>query len=194
MDNFISILRDSNSPEELENLKIQLFRENVRIKTDKADLDDFKDQIAKEKAELEELKKEIESKKAQFEKEVEEINRTIESNRKKLENDLIFFNKKQMMLESGFKQLDVDRQRLNREKEDFKRIRQSNPVRRSVPQLEYRQGIFFKGITTEKALRKRYKDLIKVFHPDNFSGDTDTLQNINREYEVLLHDMMMNNN
>ena len=60
MDNFISILRDSNSPEELEELKVQLFRENVRIKTDKADLEDLKETISKEKKELEDLRIELE--------------------------------------------------------------------------------------------------------------------------------------
>lgn len=193
MDNFISILRDANSPEELEALKLQLFRENVRIKTDKADLEDLKDEISREKLELDELKSQLEKSKKQFDKEVSEINSTIESNRKKLENDIIFLNKKQMVLENGFKQLDVDRQRLNNEKSEFKKLKESQVnIRRNIPVLEYRQGIFFKGITNEKALKKRYKDLIKVFHPDNISGDTDTLQNINREYETLLHDLNMN--
>ncbi len=191
MDNFISILRDSNSPNELEDLKVQLFRENVRIKTDKADLEDLCDAIAKEKSELEELKAELEKSRVQFDKEVEEINKSIEGSRKKLENDLIFLNKKQAVLESGFKQLDTDRQRLNREKEEFANFKEKNSQIRRVPTLEYRQGIFFKGITTEKGLKKRYKDLIKVFHPDNVSGDTYTLQNINREYETLLHDLQI---
>ena len=191
MDNFISILRDSNSPKELEDLKVQLFRENVRIKTDKADLEDLRDAIAKEKSELEELKAELEKSRVQFDKEVEEINKSIEGSRKKLENDLIFLNKKQAVLESGFKQLDTDRQRLNREKEEFANFKEKNSQIRRVPALEYRQGIFFKGITTEKGLKKRYKDLIKVFHPDNVSGDTYTLQNINREYETLLHDLQI---
>ncbi len=191
MDNFISILRDSNSPKELEDLKVQLFRENVRIKTDKADLEDLRDAIAKEKSELEELKAELEKSRVQFDKEVEEINKSIEGSRKKLENDLIFLNKKQAVLESGFKQLDTDRQRLNREKEEFANFKEKNSQIRRVPTLEYRQGIFFKGITTEKGLKKRYKDLIKVFHPDNVSGDTYTLQNINREYETLLHDLQI---
>ena len=98
-----------------------------------------------------------------------------------------------MVLENGFKQLDVDRQRLNNEKSEFRKLKESQVnIRRNIPVLEYRQGIFFKGITNEKALKKRYKDLIKVFHPDNISGDTDTLQNINREYETLLHDLNMN--
>lgn len=193
MDNFISILRDANSPEELENLKVQLFRENVRIKTDRADLEDLKVEISREKNELDELRNELEKSRKQFDKEVSEINTTIESNRKKLENDLVFLNKKQMVLENGFKQLDVDRQRLNNEKTEFRKIKDNQVnARRNIPVLEYRQGIFFKGITNEKALKKRYKDLIKVFHPDNVSGDTDTLQNINREYETLLHDINMN--
>ncbi len=191
MDNFISILRDSNSPKELEDLKVQLFRENVRIKTDKADLEDLRELVAKEKSELEELKAELEKSRVQFDKEVEEINKSIEGSRKKLENDLIFLNKKQAVLESGFKQLDTDRQRLNREKEEFANFKEKNSQIRRVPTLEYRQGIFFKGITTEKGLKKRYKDLIKVFHPDNVSGDTYTLQNINREYETLLHDLQI---
>lgn len=191
MDNFISILRDSNSPKELEDLKVQLFRENVRIKTDKADLEDLRELVAKEKSELEELKAELEKSRIQFDKEVEEINKSIEGSRKKLENDLIFLNKKQAVLESGFKQLDTDRQRLNREKEEFANFKEKNSQIRKVPTLEYRQGIFFKGITTEKGLKKRYKDLIKVFHPDNVSGDTYTLQNINREYETLLHDLQI---
>ena len=45
MDNFIAILRDSNSPEELEELKVKLFRENVRVKTVKSDLEDMKIRI-----------------------------------------------------------------------------------------------------------------------------------------------------
>ena len=37
----------------------------------------------------------------------------------------------------------------------------------------------------ELALKKRYKDLIKIYHPDNLDGDTGTIQEINREYERL---------
>ncbi len=34
-------------------------------------------------------------------------------------------------------------------------------------------------------LKKRYKDLTKIFHPDNVAGDTEVIQRINREYERL---------
>ena len=199
MDNFIAILRDSNSPEELEELKVKLFRENVRVKTDKTDIEDMKIRIDQEKNELEEEKKKIEElreslekDRKQFEKEVEDVNKALEESRKKLEYDEAFLSKKQMVIESGFKQLDADRQRLHQEKEEFRKLRERVPVQRRAPVLEYRQGIFFKGVTDEKGLKKRYKDLIKVFHPDNFNGDNVTLQNINREYETLLHDLEMN--
>lgn len=199
MDNFIAILRDSNSPEELEELKVKLFRENVRVKTDKSDIEDMKMRIDQEKNELEEEKKKIEElreslekDKKQFEKEVEDVNKALEESRKKLEYDEAFLSKKQMVIESGFKQLDADRQRLHQEKEEFRKLRERVPVQRHAPVLEYRQGIFFKGVTDERGLKKRYKDLIKVFHPDNFNGDNVTLQNINREYETLLHDLEMN--
>lgn len=199
MDNFIAILRDSNSPEELEELKVKLFRENVRVKTDKSDIEDMKMRIDQEKNELEEEKKKIEElreslekDRKQFEKEVEDVNKALEESRKKLEYDEAFLSKKQMVIESGFKQLDADRQRLHQEKEEFRKLRERVPVQRHAPVLEYRQGIFFKGITDERGLKKRYKDLIKVFHPDNFNGDNVTLQNINREYETLLHDLEMN--
>ena len=199
MDNFIAILRDSNSPEELEELKVKLFRENVRVKTDKSDIEDMKIRIKQQKKELEEEKKKIEElreslekDRKQFEKEVEDVNKALEESRKKLEYDEAFLSKKQMVIESGFKQLDADRQRLHQEKEEFRKLRERVPVQRRAPVLEYRQGIFFKGVTDEKGLKKRYKDLIKVFHPDNFNGDNVTLQNINREYETLLHDLEMN--
>ena len=45
MDNFISILRDASSPEELEQYKVQLFRENVRIKTDRSELEEMYEQL-----------------------------------------------------------------------------------------------------------------------------------------------------
>ena len=37
----------------------------------------------------------------------------------------------------------------------------------------------------EISLKKRYKDLIKIYHPDNLAGDTGTIQEINREYDKL---------
>ena len=45
--------------------------------------------------------------------------------------------------------------------------------------------MFFSGVSSQKALKKRYKDLIKIYHPDGDAGDTATVAEINREYEEL---------
>ncbi|MBQ4416218.1 MAG: hypothetical protein II868_00865, partial [Butyrivibrio sp.] len=45
--------------------------------------------------------------------------------------------------------------------------------------------LFFAGVNSQLAIKKRYKDLIKIFHPDNMCGDARALQTINQEYEYL---------
>lgn len=190
MDNFISILRDASSPEELEQYKVQLFRENVRIKTDRTELEEMYDRLGIERKKLEETREEIENQRKALNQEARQIKKELQDQRRRLEEDTIFFEKKQRVLEQSFRQLDADRQKLETEKRQFHRHREE--AKNQLPktrQLEYRQGIFFKGITNQLALKKRYKDLIKIFHPDNMSGDNDTLQQINREYEILKHDL-----
>lgn len=46
-------------------------------------------------------------------------------------------------------------------------------------------SIFFHGVRNPLSLKKRYKDLIKIFHPDNIAGDKEIIQRINKEYEML---------
>ena len=190
MDNFISILRDASSPEELEQYKVQLFRENVRIKTDRTELEEMYDRLGIERKKLEETREEIENQRKALNQEARQIKKELQDQRRRLEEDTIFFEKKQRVLEQSFRQLDLDRQKLETEKKQFHRYRED--AKNSLPrtrQLKYRQGIFFKRITNQLALKKRYKDLIKIFHPDNISGDNDTLQQINHEYEILKHDL-----
>ena len=45
--------------------------------------------------------------------------------------------------------------------------------------------IFFKGVEDTASLKKRYKALLKIYHPDNIDGDKELLQAINTEYERL---------
>lgn len=45
---------------------------------------------------------------------------------------------------------------------------------------------FFKGVSTIEELKKRYKDLMKIYHPDNQAGDTSVSQKLQEEYEKLL--------
>ena len=44
---------------------------------------------------------------------------------------------------------------------------------------------YFKNVETLQELRKQYKELLKVYHPDNPKGSTEATQAINAEYEKL---------
>lgn len=44
----------------------------------------------------------------------------------------------------------------------------------------------FDGITDKNSLKKRYHDLLKIYHPDNLNGDTTMSQKIQNAYEQLL--------
>ena len=46
-------------------------------------------------------------------------------------------------------------------------------------------NLFFKGVDSSAALKKRYKALLKIYHPDNAGGDKEVLQAISAEYEIL---------
>ena len=43
----------------------------------------------------------------------------------------------------------------------------------------------FAGVKNTLALKKRYRDLLKIYHPDNLAGDKEVVQAINKEYERL---------
>lgn len=45
--------------------------------------------------------------------------------------------------------------------------------------------VYFTGVKDADSLKKRYRDLLKIYHPDNQNGDTSTVQQIQKEYELL---------
>jgi len=45
---------------------------------------------------------------------------------------------------------------------------------------------YFKGVSNSAELKKRYKDLMKIYHPDNTAGDADVMRRIKAEYEELV--------
>ena len=46
-------------------------------------------------------------------------------------------------------------------------------------------GMYFLGVRDELSLIKRYRDLLKLYHPDNMNGDVNAMQAINKEYHEL---------
>lgn len=44
---------------------------------------------------------------------------------------------------------------------------------------------YFTGVKTVEELRKRYRELLRKYHPDNENGSTEITQQINQEYDRL---------
>lgn len=98
------------------------------------------------------------------------------------------FETKWKILEEELSQL-ADEKKQMKKKRDFYRYVREQEVR-DIPSVGaenvVRGELFFIGVESKTALKKRYKQLLKIYHPDNLCGDTETLQEINREYDRLL--------
>ena len=109
---------------------------------------------------------------------------------KQLEDRQRLFDQKLEILKESYIQLDADRRKLEREKLQFEAQKEHmNHSYASARNQSMAVSLFFKGVTSPLALKKRYRDLIKIFHPDNLCGDKETLQMINQEYEILLQEL-----
>ena len=169
MNNFEETLVNG-SEAELQELKSWLFRENIRLVTAEKELEHMQEQFLKEKI--------------QFHEEMKLLNHKISGERQRLKEDNLFFEKKMEILKNGFSQLDIDRRRLDKEWAKLAAERELLGER-TVYDSGLDVSVFFRGVRTPLALKKRYRDLIKIFHPDNVAGDKDIIQRINREYENL---------
>ena len=100
-----------------------------------------------------------------------------------LENQKKVFDEKWQMLEIETRRLKADQDKFNREKLMYK-DKVYREARKSMSNAE-NVKIFFKGVSDTDSLKKRYKELLKIYHPDNKGGDKDLLTAINTEYERL---------
>lgn len=179
MVNFDEKLKEAETSEDLKNMKIWMFQERVRIQA--------------KKDELIELSRELQEERRTLERERNALKRKIEAENKRFQDNEVFMAKKQQIIENAFHQLALDKkvlecERLNFEFEKRRFKRQKTTASRTVPQQEYvltDASMFFQGVDNQLALRKRYKDLMKIFHPDNRCGDAKTLLRIQTEYESL---------
>lgn len=177
MDNFEEKLVHGDR-EELNELKSFLFRENIRLTTAGKELETAQ-------AKLQQMQQQFLKEKIQFQEEMKLLNHKISGERKRLKDENIFFSKKMEILKNGFAQLDLDRRRLDKE---WARLQAEKELADSNSHYynEYVDvSMFFKGVKNPLSLKKRYKELIKIFHPDNVSGDHEMIQRINKEYEQL---------
>ena len=98
---------------------------------------------------------------------------------RKLNNDKALFDQRLKILNNGFDQLNSDKKKLESE---FIRLEREKAYQRED---EFDAiDMLFRGVNSPLTLKKRYKDLMKMFHPDNVSGDSYMVQLINEEYRV----------
>lgn len=180
MSDFDEALMKTDAPEDIKKMKTWMFEEQVRIQAKMDELQEFN-------RELQDLKRKLEREKNALEVRERMIKRRFDDNE-------IFIAKKQKIIEDAYQQLALDRkalecERLNFEHERNKYRRQkmsgSKPVHQQYESGAYDSTSFFRGVDNDMALRKRYKELLKIFHPDNKNGDTKTLLLIQTEYENL---------
>lgn len=154
------------SEDELKSLRRFLFEERIRIQEEQRKQTEVYEKFLKERL--------------VFMNEMKALNHKVLLERKRLKEETSFFDKKLEILQNGFCQLDMDRKQFEREKKLYKH----NMAFYGTGSKEDTAG-FFKGVTSQLGLKKRYKDLMKIYHPDNVCGDVDTVKRINEQYECL---------
>lgn len=155
-------MMDSSSEEDLMELKHWLFQENIRLQSEQRELDEMKSRFIKERDE--------------FRKEMDALNHKMVVEHKRLKDEQLFFDKKMDILKNGFMELDAEKKKFQREKLMY----ENNYLESSD---EEGGDILFSGVNNPLGLKKRYKDLMKIYHPDNLCGSEKVVQMINREYD-----------
>ncbi len=171
MENMEEILLEKEQTEEvLQELKAWLFKENIRIMM--------------ASAELEEKQEKFEQEKDQFKEEMKGLNRKMNAEQERIRKDSRLVDEKLEIIKDGFRKLDMDRRRLDKE---WARLAAEKELmeEHGLYDVYTETSVFFRGVKNILTLKKRYKDLTKIFHPDNLAGDTEIIQRINREYDHL---------
>ena len=139
-------------------------------------------ELEHQKQQLKEERRRLEQERKEFEKEKQEfyVNKRVEDKRAEHEKQL--FDMKWRILEGELKKLAAEKEQVERQR-DFYRYVSEHEAQQSSNVVK--GELFFCGVDDEESLKKRYKDLIKIYHPDNLNGDKNTIQEINIEYEKL---------
>ena len=160
---------------ELKELKLWLFKESIRLRDEKHDLEMEKRDFANERENTREENRRYEE------------HLSVRGRQLRREEELI--EQKHEVIKRGFEELDRDRQAL---------IARENSVRAQEAQLRERisrsydlesaevNDVLFRGADNILLIKKRYKDLMKMFHPDCLGGDTEMVKALNRTYDRLI--------
>lgn len=160
--------------DELKEMKLWLFQENIRLRNERLELKEMREALNEERREQLEDQKIYLNHLAQ---EREQVRREEKLITDKLE-----------IIRRGFEDLDMDRRRLKERESQLnaREIALDTKLKYSYtaesPEVA---DVLFKGVDNYMALKKRYKDLMKMYHPDAMAGDNEMVLAINRVYDKL---------
>lgn len=160
--NFVYDISDDPQNE----IKHWLFLENVRLQQERQELTEERQQFTKEKN--------------SFEREKRSYQSALDVQEKRLLRQKELFEKQWQIMENELRRIAKDKATIEREKENLKKLQ--NQARNTAHVGESR---FFAGISGPVGLKKRYRELLKIYHPDNEGGDDATVLLINQEYKSL---------
>jgi len=165
---------NASGEEQLQMIRKWLFQENVRIQEERAELERMRERFIKERD--------------VYRQEMDALNHRMVVEQRRLREENMFFEKKMAILQNGFQELERDRQALEREKKAARYERAAGDGSSYSEPIAFLQdgddfgAALFRGVNNPLALRKRYRELVKIFHPDNFCGDEQIMEIINREF------------
>jgi len=150
---------------ELNEKKKWLFKESIRIETDKINIEDERKVMEIQKGLLQRQQSK---------------NMLLKN---QLENQKNLFDRQWQLLEIETRKLVSEQQKFEQDKLKYKDTIYREA--RKNMSATVNSKMFFKGVEDTKSLKKRYKELLKIYHPDNMHGDNSLIQAINLEYENL---------
>jgi hypothetical protein len=156
----------------------------------------FEQWCFKQTVEIEHTKKKLADEQLKLEEERQNLDREKrdflyrkDMDQSRIRQEQHLFDMKWKILEDELQKLAVEKQQVQKQKEFYSRVHDYENTSKHNPTYTatsvVKGEMFFIGVINEDSLKKRYKDLIKIYHPDNLAGDSGTIQEINREYDKL---------
>jgi hypothetical protein len=135
---------------------------------------------------LEEERRALERERRQLELDQEAFTRRVQIEDRRLEQQQMLFDMKFKILEQELIKLASEKKHMEKQRDFYKKVHEFERQDTQQNTVNVVKGeMFFSGVGSKQSLKKRYKDLIKIYHPDNLDGDNQTIQEINREYDQL---------
>ena len=179
--------------EELELKKEEFQKEREEFEQFKADVEQLREQLNTEQSELKVQRKELEKLQTEIQLEKGRLEASEKSSAMREEFEKQRQERSEQLFQMKWKMLEEELMKLAEDKKEFERMKRSanaysGTFGTSDAVGAYRLddlncSVFFMGVHNELALKKRYRDLMKIFHPDNIAGDHDVVVQISKEFE-----------